>query len=431
MSWEKWIAANKDNIKHVAGFEERFVRDVLTKIEAINPEDVKTQYHFKDSQGGNRYIDFMIINESKGFLLPIELDGMWKVQSYCEFDDMLSRQNALLREYGVLLRYTNKLMINNPQEIIDEIQYTLSLQSKNQLTKEIVDNQTAQRIRDYQNELELVKQQHAEQIITDQKNKKYTESIITKNDLAALQATISSLQNEVEKVSQNESDNSQSTSNRHSTIAHRSPPLPILTPSNIPNIKEIYEPKKTRFQLAHIIGLGVGCLAITAYSANLYFKPTAGSVESANRVSSLTPIVNTSNQEQSEKVYDSINESEDTKSYVSNEPKVDNEAKTSSSILPASQEEISIDASEAKNYIGSYRVVCGDIAQVKKFSKGTYLNFGASYPRQDATIVVWTSDSSHFGNLNQYNNKRLCVEGTINTYKGTPQIKLASTNKIK
>ena len=200
MNWESWIVANKDNLKHVAGFEEQFVRSVLTKIEEIEPADVKTQYHFKDSKGGNRYIDFMIINEAKGFLLPIELDGIWKVQTYHEFDDMLNRQNALLRKYGVLLRYTNKLMLNNPNQIIEEIKYTLRLQSSNQLTKEIVDNQTAKRIEDYQKELETIKKQQADQIVRDFENQKHSEASLTKDDLAALQTTILSLQDKVDKV---------------------------------------------------------------------------------------------------------------------------------------------------------------------------------------------------------------------------------------
>ena len=42
MNWESWIVANKDNLKHVAGFEEQFVRSVLTKIEEIVTLAVKS-----------------------------------------------------------------------------------------------------------------------------------------------------------------------------------------------------------------------------------------------------------------------------------------------------------------------------------------------------------------------------------------------------
>jgi very-short-patch-repair endonuclease len=442
MDWEAWIVQNKDNLKHVAGFEEQFVRSVLTRIEDIEPQDVETQYHFKDSQGGNRYIDFMIINEAKGFLLPIELDGIWKVQSYHEFDDMLNRQNALLREYGVLLRYTNKLMLNNPSKIIDEISYTLSLQSKNQLTKAIVDKQTAQRIENYQKELELIKQQQSEQAIRDKKNKQDPGTVLTKDDLATLQATISSLRDQVEEASQTAK--AQTPLSNQSTAPHSPPPLPQSTAQHVPpplptptshpidSIQHTIEPKNTRFQLKHVIGLGIGCFAMTAYGANLYFKPK-DTVVAVDKVVNLPKVIaKTPKKEQIEKISNSSSKPENIKKNISDESKNYQVTKKNTSSSTTNEEKIkSISASQARSYIGSYQVVCGDIAQVKKFSKGTYLNFGSSYPKQDATIVIWDTDRSNFGNLDQYKGSNLCVEGKIGTYKGTPQIKLVSANKLK
>lgn len=96
MNWEQWIAENRKQIEHVVGYEENFVRSILAKIPEINPEDVTAQFHFTDSNGGNRYIDFMIVNEVKGYRLPIELNGYWKVTNYHDFNDMLERQNDLV-----------------------------------------------------------------------------------------------------------------------------------------------------------------------------------------------------------------------------------------------------------------------------------------------------------------------------------------------
>ena len=163
MSWEEWIYANKKELKHVAGYEEQFVRCILAQVPEIKPEDVVAQYHFTDSNGGNRYIDFMIENKSKGYLLPIELDGYWKVKTYREFDDMLKRQNDLVKIYGVLLRYTNKKMELDPQGIIKEIRHTLHLQNTNQLSAKVTKEQTAKRFKEYQNQLAWYEQQLAEQ----------------------------------------------------------------------------------------------------------------------------------------------------------------------------------------------------------------------------------------------------------------------------
>ena len=49
-------------MQHPVDFEERFVIDILKKINGLKPEDVIPQYHFTDFDGGNRYIDFCIKN---------------------------------------------------------------------------------------------------------------------------------------------------------------------------------------------------------------------------------------------------------------------------------------------------------------------------------------------------------------------------------
>lgn len=472
MDWETWIAANKDNLKHIAGFEEQFVRTVLTRIEDIEPEDVKTQYHFRDAHGGNRYIDFMIINESKGFLLPIELDGLWKALSYHEFNDMLSRQNALLREYGVLLRYTNKTMLNHPNQIINEIKYTLDLQSKNQLTKQIVDKQTAKRIEDYQKELELIKQQQAEQA---NNSKHDTQEALTKEDLAALQAAISALQDKVDKVGESNASKLENQPSVSLTLPYSSSQTPAListsnvdTDTRVKSTDGVQETttKKSGLKLQHMIAIGVTSLIVTAIGANAYFgQVNKDEFLASNQMESSSESVDIYDEESAS--YDDINvdtnekkgvvevegtllsipatsEAEVAPVQVMEEPEQvieKSEVKaitepTASYQQPTNinyEEAISdsIPASEARNNIGAYKVVCGNIAQVKSFSKGTYLNFGASYPKQEATIVVWDSDKGNFGDLDQYEGESMCVEGSIDTYKGIPQIKLASANKIK
>ena len=397
MDWETWIAVNKDNLKHIAGFEEQFVRSVLARIEAIEPQDVKTQYHFKDAHGGNRYIDFMVINESKGFLLPIELDGHWKALTYHEFDDMLSRQNALLREYGVLLRYTNKTMLNHPNQIINEIKYTLDLQSKNQLTKQIVDKQTAKRIEDYQKELELIKQQQAEQA----NNSKYeTKETLTKEDLAALQAAITALQDKVDKVGQNQPilDNNSSYSRYPLPASEYSLPINTEVKAGTQSInhEKAAPTNKSGFKLQHMIAIGATSLILTVIGANAYFGQSQKDDYSVSESMALSSeSVDLDNEELIISNNDHLNMTEE--DVAENEvltlsvPVSSEESRASLQVeeepittaidepLPNNQPldqtsyETSISgnipASEAKNNIGFYGVVCGDIAQVKSFSK--------------------------------------------------------------
>ena len=102
-TWPSWKKRYAEQLKHVAGFEEKFVDLVLSKISEIKPTDVIPQFNFKDSKGGNRYIDFMIINEDKNYKLPIELDGYSKMvgngDDYHRFNDFLERQNSMIREF--------------------------------------------------------------------------------------------------------------------------------------------------------------------------------------------------------------------------------------------------------------------------------------------------------------------------------------------
>jgi hypothetical protein len=124
--WEQWIRTNKSKISHIVDFEERFVRDILTKIPEITPNDVVAQYPFQDDKGGNRYIDFCIKNESKGYFVFIELDGKEKF-SRDNLEDTLNRQNLIPAK---LLRFANTTWLNKADMVIQTISLTLQEQNK-------------------------------------------------------------------------------------------------------------------------------------------------------------------------------------------------------------------------------------------------------------------------------------------------------------
>lgn len=167
MSWSDFKLRYKDKLSHVAGFEEKFVDLVLAKIPNLTPNDVIPQYHFVDSRDGNRYVDFMIINAQKNWCLPIELDGYAKMvgngEEYHRFNDFLERQNAMIDKFGLVLRYTNKKMLNQPEQIIKEISNTLHKQSQDKSTKEIQEQHTRQMIADYEHKIQELTQNNNSQ----------------------------------------------------------------------------------------------------------------------------------------------------------------------------------------------------------------------------------------------------------------------------
>lgn len=450
MNWDEWIAENRKQIEHVAGYEENFVRTILAKIPEIRPEDVTAQYHFRDSNGGNRYIDFMISNESKGYQLPIELDGYWKVNNYRDFNDMLERQNDLMAIYGVLLRYTNNKMNHEPDKVVIEIRKTLELQSKNQLSQKTVEKQNQQRVDQYQQELNQLKNELTQQKV----NHNQSSSTITGSEIASIQAAIAELQ---ANINQNNAPKLQPT-----------PREPII-------VSKLKEPAKTKVTANQMLIAGSAGLVIVALGANAFFSKSNDNTPMA-LVDESSSLVYDADDEQS----NSSNTIADNAQASTNSDTVDTSraviaAQNSNINTPSLQEtptvhvfqdipppaatvkrEVekfdvyqppsnqaqnnqsyeaaasnTVPAAQAYKHIGDYRVVCGYVAQVKGFSKGKYLNLGTSYPNQDVTVVVWNSDMGNFDNLDQYEGRDICVQGTVSSYKGTPQIKLSSMNQLQ
>ena len=118
-------------LEHIAGYEEKFVDLVLMNIPNLQPTDVIPQYHFKDSSGKNRYIDFMIISQHKNWLLPIELDGYAKMvgngNDYERFTDFLERQNDVIKIFGKIFRFSNKEFLTKPKGVINTIISNISV----------------------------------------------------------------------------------------------------------------------------------------------------------------------------------------------------------------------------------------------------------------------------------------------------------------
>jgi len=95
----------------------------------------------------------------------------------------------------------------------------------------------------------------------------------------------------------------------------------------------------------------------------------------------------------------------------------------------------SISAAEAKQHIGETATVCGVVASARFASntrgQPTFLNLDEPYPRQIFTIVIWGSDRAKFGTPEQdYNNKRVCVTGKIQEFKGVPEIVAKEKSQI-
>lgn len=96
-----------------------------------------------------------------------------------------------------------------------------------------------------------------------------------------------------------------------------------------------------------------------------------------------------------------------------------------------------LSTSEAKNHIGENTTVCGAVkgTYYARNSNGapTFINLDGSYPNQPFNIVIWEDYRSAFKSAPEtyYMSKKLCVTGTIDEYKGVPNIEARSPSQIK
>ena len=118
------------------------------------------------------------------------------------------------------------------------------------------------------------------------------------------------------------------------------------------------------------------------------------------------------------------------------------EATTSTEATPteaviAEQTAIDITPEQAKDNVGKFVKVCGqivDTAYLDSFStRPTFLNFSLAHPDSPLTVVIqgehrdkFTKDPEIF-----YQNKTICVTGTISLHNGKPQVIVTDESMIK
>jgi DNA/RNA endonuclease YhcR with UshA esterase domain len=87
---------------------------------------------------------------------------------------------------------------------------------------------------------------------------------------------------------------------------------------------------------------------------------------------------------------------------------------------------------EAGQHVGQQATVEGTVVKVFTSKNGnTFLNFGAAYPNE--TFTGWIPKNSPLAgdaSLSALEGKRVRVSGTIELYRGKPEIKVLSSNQI-
>ncbi len=100
------------------------------------------------------------------------------------------------------------------------------------------------------------------------------------------------------------------------------------------------------------------------------------------------------------------------------------------------QEAKTLTAEQAAEHVGEVATVCGKVASATYASRSrgrpTFLNLDKPYPDHISTIVIWGENRGEFSEAPErvYREKRICVTGEIETYRGKPQIEVEEPGQI-
>lgn len=90
-----------------------------------------------------------------------------------------------------------------------------------------------------------------------------------------------------------------------------------------------------------------------------------------------------------------------------------------------------ITPNDAAHHIGSVMTVEGVVSQVSTSGGGTtFINFGGRYPDHVFYGVIFRNNASQFPGVQALEGKTVAISGTVDLYKGKPQIILTSASQI-
>lgn len=88
-------------------------------------------------------------------------------------------------------------------------------------------------------------------------------------------------------------------------------------------------------------------------------------------------------------------------------------------------------AKDAKSKIGETITVEAKVAEVNKTEKIVRINLEARFPKQELTLVIFSSNFSKFEDVEKLEGKTVRVSGKVTEYQKRPQIVLERKDQLK
>lgn len=89
-----------------------------------------------------------------------------------------------------------------------------------------------------------------------------------------------------------------------------------------------------------------------------------------------------------------------------------------------------VTAAEAAARIGQTITVEGVVSEVHVSQRATFIDLGGRYPNEEFTGVIFSSDVGAFPDVDAYEGKTVDITGTVQLYRGRPEIILSSHDQI-
>ena len=446
-NWELWIQRNKEPLQHPANLKEQFVRQILSKIDDVSPEDLSATHRFTDAKGSERGIDILIENPEKNQRLAIELDGLAPYKSadgdidYRRFNEFLEQQNALLNAFGVVLRYSAAKIQYAPDVIMSEIGDILRAQAQGDYTPKNKKEEYTAIVEAYQEDILALKKIWATEAsgLKEQADRLVAQAAGKGRNDAQLHAQMQLLDAEIrayeERIRQyqrasiatviaNEID-------IKALIAEIQTLKDIMADLRQASVEDSQGDYKRKSAAPWVLGLvAVLALGAAAMGGYYYFAKVAGKktplpvAEDSPAVLTELPVIgqvvsNTGTSNTRPVVNSDVVPPTPVAATAEQQPQP--ETRTSDG---------SIMAREAGQYIGETRRVCGKVVALKEAKKSISLHFDAAAPNQTFTAVVWKTSRALSRQASHLVHADICVTGKIEENRKKPQMLVSESAQI-
>jgi hypothetical protein len=141
MVLERFLERHETALREGHGWEYKFAREVLGRVDGLDFADIELQTEFVDDDGVRRRIDFTI-SEGPYVRIAIEVDGFKKagaLPDYAHFEKWLLREQEIVRRGWRLLRFANSTVKHDPAPAARNLQLTLQKERAVALALELAD----------------------------------------------------------------------------------------------------------------------------------------------------------------------------------------------------------------------------------------------------------------------------------------------------